>query len=284
MWVHTSLEPRYMNTPVLMVHGMSCTGEVWRQFRSFFEAQGAKVYTPTLRPELRVSIRARAPKALRELSLNDYVTDLEQEIEHIEQETGMTPVVIGHSMGGLLTAALAARGRVTACVLISPAAPAGVRTLQSHIFWSAYTFASRMGWTPPVVRANRRTMDRMVLNAMPPDARPAILESMVCESGRAFSEFAHFPIDETKVKCPMLVIAGRRDRLVPAALVRITGKKFAAVGGEFREYPNHGHWLYAEPGWEVVANDIYEWLENVTERSERVPRVAAASAAQVGGE
>jgi pimeloyl-ACP methyl ester carboxylesterase len=273
-----------MNTPVLMIHGMSCTGAVWREFRTYFESRGAKVYTPTLRPELRVSIRARAPKALRDLSLHDYVSDLEQEIEHIEQETGMTPAVIGHSMGGLLASALAARGRVAAGVFISPAAPAGIRTFQSNLFWKAYTFAHRMRWTPPIVRASRRTMDRMVLNAMPAEVRETVLEAMVCESGRVFAEFANFPIDELQVKCPVLVIAGGRDRLIPAALVRLTGKKFAAGGGEYREYPNHGHWLYAEPGWEIVAKDVFDWLENALERSERLPRAAAATEAQVGGE
>jgi hypothetical protein len=58
----------------------------------------------------------------------------------------------------------------------------------------------------------------------------------------------------------------------------LTGRKYAAVGGEFREYPNHGHWLYAEPGWEKVANDIYEWLSAATERASLAPRVAAADA------
>src|SRR5215510_12788728 len=135
-----------MNTPVLMVHGMCCTGEVWTQFRSFFEARGVKVYTPTLRPDLRVSVRARAPRALRDLSLSDYVTELEREIDQIEQETGMTPALIGHSMGGLLGQALASRGRVSAGVFISPAAPAGIRTFQSNIFWTGYTLAHRFGW------------------------------------------------------------------------------------------------------------------------------------------
>src|SRR5262245_49874332 len=110
-----------MKTPVLMVHGMNCTGAVWSQFRSFYEAQGVRVYTPTLRPELRVPLTQRPPRELRELSLMDYVADLELEIERIVAETGELPVAIGHSMGGLLCQALAARGRLRAAVFISPA-------------------------------------------------------------------------------------------------------------------------------------------------------------------
>jgi pimeloyl-ACP methyl ester carboxylesterase len=274
-----------MNTPVMMIHGMCCTGEVWSQFRSLFESRGVKVYTPTLRPELRVGVRARPPRGLRELTLADYVVDLEKEIDQIEQETGTTPAVIGHSMGGLLASALTARGRTSAGVFISPAAPAGIRTFQSHLFWSGFSFAHRMGWTPPVMRPNQRTLDRMVLNALPALERAAVLEAMVHESGRAFADFAGFAIDETTVRVPVLVVAAGRDRLVPASLVRLTGRKFAAVGGEFREYPNHGHWLYSEPGWETPANDIFEWLSTATARAERAPRVDTTAEAQsIGGE
>jgi pimeloyl-ACP methyl ester carboxylesterase len=269
-----------MNTPVLMIHGMSCTGQVWTQFRSLFESRGVKVYTPTLRPELRVGLRARAPRALRDLTLADYLSDLEQEIASIEQETGMTPAAIGHSMGGLLAQALAARGRVSAGVFISPAAPAGIRTFQSNVFWTGFAIAHRLGWTPPVIRAARHTLDRMVLNALPVSERAAVLEAMVYESGRVFAEFARFPVDESQVRVPVLVVAAGRDRLVPAALVRLTGRKYAAVGGDFREYPNHGHWLYSEPGWETPANDIFDWLTAATERADRAPRAETPAQAQ----
>jgi len=267
-----------MQTPILMVHGMCCTGEVWSQFRTFFEARGAKVYTPTLCHLERVSVRSKPPRSLSQLSLNDYVRELELEVERIERETGATPAVIGHSMGGLLAQALAERNRVAAAVLISPAAPAGVRTLPTHMFWGAYALARRFGWTPPVIRPDPRTVYSMVLNALPRHERRAVAEQMVWESGRAFSEFAHFPIDESKIKVPVLTIAAGRDRLVMAPLVRRTGKKYASVGGDFREYKRHGHWLYAEPGWEDPAREIYAWLERAFERNQPVaPSLRAAA-------
>jgi pimeloyl-ACP methyl ester carboxylesterase len=267
-----------MQTPILMIHGMCCTGEVWSQFRSFFEARGARVYTPTLRPEQRVSIHGKPPRSLSKLGLNDYVDDLEREIDRIEQETGHTPAVIGHSMGGLLAQALAERDRVCAAVLISPAAPAGIKTPTFALFWAAYKLLEKLGLTSPVIRPGRRTLYPMVLNAMPKGQRRVHADAMVYESGRVFSEFAHFPIDEHKVRVPVLTVAAGRDRLVAAPLVRRTGKKYAAVGGELREYRKHAHWLYAEPGWEEPAEEIFTWLEGAIERSKtmRPPAPAAA--------
>src|SRR4029079_6176849 len=98
-----------MDTPVMMVHGMCCTGDVWQQFREFFEARGTRVYTPTLRPLARGTVNERPNRALREIGFAEYIADLEEEIARIERETGKTPVVIGHSMGGLLAQMLAER-------------------------------------------------------------------------------------------------------------------------------------------------------------------------------
>ena len=256
-----------MQTPVLMIHGMCCTGEVWSLFRSYFESRGTKVYTPTLRPEERVGLHSKPPRSLSGLSLHDYVADLEREVKRIEAETGETPAVIGHSMGGLLAQALAERNIVSAAVLISPAAPAGVKTLQHSVFWSAFSLLNKLGLKWRIIRPGKSAVYNAVFNAMPKAERRHALESMVFESGRVFEEFASFPIDEQKIQVPLLTIAATRDRLVPAALVRRTGLKYAAVGGEFREYRTHAHWMYAEPGWERAAGEIYSWLQGAVERS-----------------
>ena len=270
-----------MQTPILMIHGMCCTGDVWSHFREFFEARGATVFTPTLRAEERVSIsNARPPRGLRELSLHDYVRELDQVIEQIEQETGRVPAVIGHSMGGLLAQVLAERNLVRAAVFLSPAAPAGTHILSNRLFWQGLLLAKRFGLRQPLIRPDHRTVGAMVLNAMPKELRQAAWQAMVWESGLVFEEFANFPVDETKIRIPVLTVAATRDRLITAPLVRRTARKYAAIGGDFREYQTHGHWLYAEPGWENAAQDIYAWLAGAVERS-AVPALSERPQAQL---
>jgi alpha-beta hydrolase superfamily lysophospholipase len=75
---------------------------------------------------------------------------------------------------------------------------------------------------------------------------------------------ARWPIDESKIRVPVLTVAASRDKLLPPHLARLVAKKYAAIGGEFREYAEHGHWLYTEPGWEKPAADIYAWLKAAT--------------------
>jgi pimeloyl-ACP methyl ester carboxylesterase len=257
-----------MKTPVMMIHGMSCTGEVWSQFRTFFEDRGVRVYTPTIYPELRTTILKRPVSAIRDLGFDDYVNFLEQEIQRIELQTGVTPAVIGHSMGGILAQALAERNRVSAAAFISPSPPLGCAPPLMRAFWSVYSLTHKFGYAPKIIRADKFSTGRVVFNRMPAAEHAAALSAMVYESGRAFHELGGRVIDETKIRIPVLTVAASGDRLVPATSVRLTGRKYAAIGGEFREYKNHGHWLYAEPGWQVPAGDILDWLRNATQRAE----------------
>ena len=271
-----------MKTPVLMIHGMNCTGLVWAGFRAYFEAEGVRVYTPTIRPELRTSFKQDAPRALRELQFVDYVSELERDVLRIERETGERPAVVGHSMGGLIAQVLMSRDCVSAAVLISPTAPAGVHTPRSRVFWACYGAARRLGFTRAVIRPDRRMLDRFVFNALPVEARAPAYDAMVYESARVFADFSGFAVDESTVRVPVLTVAASRDRLVPAPLVRRTARKYAARGGEFREYARHAHWLYAEPGWEEPARDIHRWLDAALLRaSHRPPRRATGAAARI---
>jgi alpha-beta hydrolase superfamily lysophospholipase len=108
---------------------------------------------------------------------------------------------------------------------------------------------------------SRAVTDWLVFNQVPHAERDAEHAGMVHESGEAFADFRLHHIDETKIKIPILTVAATRDRLVPAKLVRLTARKYAAIGGELKEYANHGHWLYAEPGWEQPAAEILDWIE-----------------------
>lgn len=70
----------------------------------------------------------------------------------------------------------------------------------------------------------------------------------VYESGRAAAEIGFWlfdpgkatNVDESKVTCPVLVIAGSEDRLTPTSLVKKRANKYRPVS-TFKEFPNHSH-------------------------------------------
>jgi pimeloyl-ACP methyl ester carboxylesterase len=99
------------DTSIVMIHGMWAGGWVWSNYVPVFEGRGYRCLAPTLRHHDAPSLEP--PEALGRTSLLDYASDLQQEIEKLDQ----SPVLMGHSMGGLLAQMLGARGLAKALVL-----------------------------------------------------------------------------------------------------------------------------------------------------------------------
>jgi pimeloyl-ACP methyl ester carboxylesterase len=89
----------------------------------------------------------------------------------------------------------------------------------------------------------------------------------VYESGRAIFEMAFWlfdsmaasRVDESKVTCPVLVVAGALDRAIPPSVAYRVARKYKAVS-TYRVFENHGHMVVTEPRWQEVAEYIGGWL------------------------
>ncbi len=103
---------------ILMIHGAFCGPWSLEGLQRKFEAAGY----PCKAPALRFHDEARPPAALGTTGLADYAADLADEISAL----GQPPILVGHSMGGLLAQQLAARVPVRALILLAPSPPWGV--------------------------------------------------------------------------------------------------------------------------------------------------------------
>jgi pimeloyl-ACP methyl ester carboxylesterase len=64
---------------------------------------------------------------------------------------GAKPIVLGHSMGGLLAQILASRGLAKALVLLAPASPAGIMALRLSVVKSFWSMQTKWGfWKNPM--------------------------------------------------------------------------------------------------------------------------------------
>jgi len=254
-----------MANTVFMIHGMTAGGWIWENYRKFFEQRGYACLSPTLR------YHDRDPKAmphpeLGTTSLIEYVNDIETEIRMLPEK----PIIMGHSMGGLITQILGSRGLGSALVLLCPAPPTGIPMLE----WSAIKGSWRsmkFGFWKKPVKQLYEDVKYSVLNLTPEDEGKALYDKLGYESGRALWEigFWFFDarkttfVDESKIICPVLVIAGGQDRILPASVIRKIAKKYQAVA-IYKEFPDHAHNILLEPGWEIVTNFIHEWFESIS--------------------
>jgi len=122
---------------IFMIHGMWGGAWCWAKFRTAFEPAGYRCAATTL-PYHDMDPRGAPDPRLGTASLLDYAEALEREIRQLPEK----PIVMGHSMGGLLAQMLGARGLAKALVLLAPAAPAGILAITPSVirsFWSIQT-------------------------------------------------------------------------------------------------------------------------------------------------
>lgn len=251
-----------MTKTIFMIHGMWGGPWYWENYRQVLETAGYRCIAATL-PYHDMDPRGIPDPRLGTMSLLDYAEALEREILLL----GEKPIIMGHSMGGLLAQMLAARGRASALVLLTPASPAGILALTPSVIRSFWSVMTKWGfWRKPM----RQTFDEAtyaMMHLLPESERKGVYEKCVYESGRAAFEIGFWlfdsrgaaRVDASKVTCPVLVVAGAEDRITPAAVVRKVARKYRAVS-TYKEFPNHAHWVVAEPRWQEVAEYVAGWL------------------------
>jgi pimeloyl-ACP methyl ester carboxylesterase len=244
--------------PVVMIHGAFTGPWVWGGFTEKFQAAGYQVHAPILRHH------DESEPALGQISLCDYADDLEAFVAELKTP----PILIGHSMGGLLAQMLAARRDIAAAVLLAPSAPWGVPPSTLFEIASAQAMLLNVGFWNSVLQPDEHIAARHALDRLP--ERDEVLARFVPESGRAIFEIMHWgldmrragEVDTRKLACPLLVLVGSEDRINPPGTV----ERVAALYREqatYEKVPGMSHWLVGEPGWEKVADRALKWLSEL---------------------
>jgi pimeloyl-ACP methyl ester carboxylesterase len=248
--------------PVVMIHGAFCGPWSLDGLKRKFKEAGYAVTTPCLR----FHDQKPPPAALGTTGLCDYATDLEEEVGAL----GAAPILLGHSMGGLLAQQLAARIEVRALILLAPSAPWGTPPTTLFEIGAAQAMHLNPGYWNKVLEPNRDVALAHSLDKLPKHMRDEVYDRLVPESGRATFEILNWGLDlnhasgveVAKVTAPLLFLTGSEDRINPPSTVaRIAALYGARATNEVMH--GMGHWLIGEPGWEKLADRAMVWLESL---------------------
>lgn len=251
-----------MRNTIFMIHGMMVGPWCWDNYRKFFEKKGYRCISPALRFHDMDPTGLPDPR-LGTTSLLEYAADLEAEIIGFQER----PIVMGHSMGGLLAQILAGRGHAKAAVLLTPAAPAGINALSYTVLKSFSGIMLNWAFWNKPFRFSFAKAVYSCLHLMPVEEQKKVYGKMVYESARAARQIGFWYLDRTNAarvdhdtaRCPILIIAAKGDRITPASIVKKVAHKYKDAS--FKQFDDHAHWVLGEPGWQDVAENVSDWLK-----------------------
>jgi pimeloyl-ACP methyl ester carboxylesterase len=250
--------------PILFcIHGYWATPATFTRLKARFEAQGYTVVAPALPYHDRDPSLA-PPAELATLTVEDYARFLVAEIEKLPAP----PVIIGHSMGGMLAQIVAARVAHRGLVLLSTAATASTMVPAIDTIRTMAGVVTKWGWWKAPTRIEHGAAMWGIYNGVPADIAEAEFAGLVWDSGRVMAEMTLANVSTTgatkveyaKLDKPALVIVGTADRTTVPGISRATARKLAGTV-DYHELPGVGHWLFWGETEVRVGDWIAEWLE-----------------------
>ena len=251
------------STPSLyFIHGMWSTPAVWAGLRARFEAAGYVTHAACL-PYHDRDPALPPPPELGRMSVQDYIDHLVADIARLPE----VPIIIGHSLGGFLAQAVAARVQPPALVLLSPAPSAKTGVLAPSSLRAMWGVIRHWGWWKRPTLLDDAGARYGVYNGVPTDVADAEIKALVWDSGRVLFELslpglAKAPaatIDFARLTMPVLIIVGAQDQITTAAVARATARAIGA-NVDYHELPDTGHWLFHGATVTRVGDLISGWL------------------------
>ncbi|MGI9521754.1 MAG: alpha/beta hydrolase [Hyphomicrobiaceae bacterium] len=251
-----------MKSPVVLLHGTNAGPWTMANFAEYFEKAGHICYCPSYRHHEDLKADGAA-KALLGLSIADYVKDIAQFVERLEQP----PIIVGHSLGGVVAQKIAALGLARAAVLINGSIVWGVLpTTDDERELGKLLMSSGQFWNSTLL-PDFEIMCRYGLNMLPTSQQRDVFDRLGPESGQVMFElfFWMFDKNETtkiahdRVRCPLLMITGTEDLAVPPSTARQIANRYGSLA-KLHKAEGFGHYLMLEPRWREIAQYCSRWM------------------------
>ena len=256
--------------PVVFVHGLWLLHSSWDAWRTRFEAEGyATVAVDWPGDQGTVADAHRNAGSLAGTS----VADVADHVAEVVAGLTRTPIVIGHSFGGLLVQMVAGRGIAAATVSIDPAPSRGVLPLPFSALKASFPVLGNPANRKRTVTLTFDEFRYGFANAVSEDEARHLYETFHTPApGRPLFQAATANLDPRTVvraeklgadRGPMLVISGEKDNIVPWALANAAYKQQARNRHhvtEIVEIPGVGHSLVIDGHWGEVADASLAFL------------------------
>jgi alpha-beta hydrolase superfamily lysophospholipase len=253
---------------IIFVHGMFQNPKSWNKWVDYFSERGYNCLTPAwpLHEGEPALLRENPPAGLGDLSLDEVISAIE--VLALKHDY---PIMIGHSVGGLIVQLMVNRDVAGMGVAIDSVAPNAMLDLDWGFIKNATIITNPFKGNDPIYM-DVETFHGAFANTLSDEAvLTAFTETATHDSRNVLRDClgssGHLNLDSPHV--PLLLIGGEKDEIIPASLTEKNYKAYTDTNSviDFKEFEGRSHYICAEPGWEEVAEYVYNWIksqENLT--------------------
>jgi pimeloyl-ACP methyl ester carboxylesterase len=256
--------------PVIFIHGLWIHSSAWAPWIDLFAENGYAATAPGWPGDLDTVEATRAnPEGLNEMGISEICHHYADIIE----KSGVKPIAIGHSFGGLIAQELLALNLVSAAVAFDPAPVKGVKVLPFAQLKSGFPVLGNPANNKRTVALTAEQFRYAFGNAISEEESNALFGAWAIPGpGRPLFEdaTANFvrnspaAVDtHTAVRGPLLLTSGTEDHTVPKVVTLAVAKLYAdntASTTDYHEFDGRGHSLTLDSGWRDVATVALDWL------------------------
>src|SRR5450759_1502879 len=216
---------------VIFIHGMYLNGQSWKPWVERFTSAGFSCSTPSWPyhdgdPRI---LRSEVDPDLGALTFGALTEHLKALIDALPER----PLLVGHSIGGLLVQRLVNDGFARAGVSITSAPPQGVVSFSPHFLRANFPHVNPLAGNKPVFMTPER-FHYAFANTLGRPASVYVVDRFVVPESRNVPRSTlgrSARIDFTASRAPLLFLTGDQDHLTPLAMVRRNAQKYTTAPG-----------------------------------------------------
>jgi pimeloyl-ACP methyl ester carboxylesterase len=252
---------------IVFITGTFISNNCWDAWKFDFESKGYQCVAPAwpyknASPE---ELRNRHPDSAiasnKLYGLTEYFADIANALPE-------KPVLIGHSLGGLIVQLLLQRGVGKAGIAIHSFPPAGIRPFHFSFLKAVWPALGIFSSSRKTYMISFKKWNQTIANGMDcEDRKQSFYKYAIPESKILFRDLfkPETIIDFKKTHGPLLLISGSRDRIISASLNFENFKKYKISNSttDYMDFKDHNHLVFEYPVWKETADFIHHWLRGL---------------------
>ncbi len=250
---------------IVFVTGAFVNSSSWDDWRLYFEGKGYQTIAPAwpFKNASTSELRRRQPHDtdLARLTLNEVIDHYIKAVKSFPEK----PIIIGHSLGGLMTQIIVNRDLAAAGVAIHPVPPLGVFPYEFSFLKAGWKALGLFSSLKKTYLMSFKDWQYAFVNGMALQDQLDAYEKYTIPESKTVARgglTSAAKVDFKKPHPPLLITSGSEDTIIPVHLNVRNYKRYVPNGSvlDYKEFPGRNHFVLGQPTWKEDADYIIEWL------------------------